>query len=281
MSLPTIAFSSWAFPGKHIDHSIDHAVEQGFTGLEVALLDPALFDGDLVPGDAAARAVAARTGGLRLSAHAPIDEISLADPDPEIRAASAGYFRRTIAACHLMGVETVVVHLTRSFRDASLPLSADEDGRAWAADVIRTLAEESADTGITLAIENIGISDRAADRDYTGLCRMIDAIALPNVGMALDIGHAHVHDHAGGGVSAAAELFGERVRHYHVHDNDGGTDQHLRVGGGTADYSALLPRWRDGFPGILAMEIFPFVETDLTEAVTASRTALTALLTPH
>ncbi|GAA2596467.1 sugar phosphate isomerase/epimerase family protein [Actinomadura fulvescens] len=277
MPLPTIAFSSWAFPGEPVDRGIDHALRHGFRALEIALLDPALFDG-LLPSDDQARAVAARTADLRLSVHAPIDQICLADPDPEIRAASADCLRRTIAAAHHMGARVVVFHLIRGTRD-ELPLSADESGRAFAADLIRPLGEEAAAAGVTLAVENIGISSRAADRDYTGLCDLVDTIGLDNVGIALDIGHAHVHDHNGGGLAAAAGLFGSRVCHYHVHDNDGTADQHLRVGGGTVDYAPLLDRWQTDFSGILAMEIFPFVETDLKEAISASQSALTELLT--
>lgn len=278
MTLPTIAFSTWAFPGEPVDRSIDHAFEHGFAALEIALLDPALFgqDGPL-PTDAQARAVAARTADMRLSVHAPINEICLADPDPEVRAASAACLRQTIASSALMGARTIAFHLIRNSRDAALPLSEDAVGRSFARDLIGPLAEDAAAAGITLAVENIGISDRAADRDYTGLCDLVDGLALDNFGIALDVGHAHVHTT---GLAEAAALFGSRICHYHVHDNDGTADQHLRVGAGNIDYACLLPQWQNGFPGILTMEIFPFVETDLDEAISASQTALTNLITP-
>jgi sugar phosphate isomerase/epimerase len=276
---PGLGFSSWAFPGESIDRSIDHMLAHQFAALEVALLDPALFGReDLIPAAGQARRVAERTAGLRVSVHAPIDQVSLADLDRGIREESVDTMRRAIEAAHLMGAEVLVCHLTRRQRVPDLPLSVDESGRAYAAEHLRDLGSAAADAGLVLAVENVGISDRAADRDYAGLCDIVDRVALGNVGITFDLGHAHVHRNRCGGVAASAELFGQRVRHYHVHDNDGTGDQHRRLGAGTIDYTALLPWWANGYTGILALEIFPFVETDLDAATLASRKTLTDLL---
>jgi sugar phosphate isomerase/epimerase len=274
-----MGFSSWAFPGEGIDRSIDHALTHQFAALEVALLDPALFGReDLIPSDDQARRVAERTAGLRLSVHAPIGQVSLADLDRGVREASVGTMRRAIDAAHLMSAEVLVCHLTRKERVPGLPLSVDESGRAYAAEHLHEIGSVAAGAGLVLAVENVGFSDHAADRDYAGLRDIVDRVALDNVGITFDLGHAHVHRDSCGGVAASADLFGRRVRHYHVHDNDGTGDQHLRLGAGTIDYTALLSWWANGYSGILAFEIFPFIETDLDAATLATRKTLTDLL---
>jgi sugar phosphate isomerase/epimerase len=279
MSLPSVGFSSWAFPGEDINYSIDHALSHRFVALEVALLDPALFNReDLIPSDDQARKVAIRTNGLRLSVHAPIDQVHLADPEPEVRKESLKTMRRAIDAAHLMNAEVVVCHLSRKTRNSNLPLSADERGRAFALDHLHDLGIAAAGANIVLGIENVGISNRAADRDYAGLCDLVDRIGLDNVGITFDVGHAHVHRDKCGGVATSAELFGSRIRHYHVHDNNGTADQHRCIGSGTIEYSSLLPTWVDGYEGIITMEIFPFIEADLEAGTLASRSTLVNLL---
>jgi sugar phosphate isomerase/epimerase len=281
MVVPTVGFSSWAFPGEPVTRSIDHALAHDFGALEIALLDPAQFDTDeLLPSDEQARAVAQRTAGMRMSVHAPILQISLADLDPAIRDTSVETMRRTIHAAHLMHAEVVVCHLSRRDRNTDVPLAVDESGRGYAAEHLRQLGAEAADAGIVLAVENVGISSRAADRDYAGLCDLVTTVGLDNVGLTLDVGHAHVHSQRCGGVGATARLFNSLTRHYHVHDNDGSADQHLRIGAGSIDFADLIPGWAAGFEGILIMEVFPFHEQDMTTATLASRDNLIDLIRP-
>ncbi len=58
-----------------------------------------------------------------------------------------------------------------------------------------------------------------------------------NVGIALDIGHAHL---TYGGVEAAFEACSKRVTQMHINDNHGTRDEHLWPGDGDVDWKAVM-----------------------------------------
>ena len=55
---------------------------------------------------------------------------------------------------------------------------------------------------------------------------------LPNVGVCLDLGHAHITV----GMAEAVATLGDRIGSVHVHDNHGLKDEHLWPGDGTIDW---------------------------------------------
>ena len=57
---------------------------------------------------------------------------------------------------------------------------------------------------------------------------------LDNIGVCLDLGHAHITV----GVAEAIATLGKRIGEVHVHDNHGIKDEHLWPGDGTIDWPA-------------------------------------------
>ena len=57
---------------------------------------------------------------------------------------------------------------------------------------------------------------------------------LTNVGVCLDLGHAHITV----GTAEAIRTLGDRIATVHVHDNHGIKDEHLWPGDGTIDWPA-------------------------------------------
>jgi len=56
---------------------------------------------------------------------------------------------------------------------------------------------------------------------------------LENVGVCLDVGHAHITV----GIVEAITALGPRIASVHVHDNHGVKDEHLWPGDGTIDWT--------------------------------------------
>jgi sugar phosphate isomerase/epimerase len=104
--------------------------------------------------------------------------------------------------------------------------------------LIRSLSASSrdaADADVTLCVENMppGVFPGSEMTDLASIVREVDH---PNVGLAIDTGHAHlVH-------SAPAETLaaGAWLRTTHVHDNHGKQDVHLPPGHGTIDWTAWV-----------------------------------------
>jgi sugar phosphate isomerase/epimerase len=79
--------------------------------------------------------------------------------------------------------------------------------------------------GVKLLIENLqGEVTKPAH-----LVEILHAGRLPDIGVCLDVGHAHLGD----GVASALEVLKPQIRSAHLHDNQGDKDAHLWPGEGT------------------------------------------------
>jgi sugar phosphate isomerase/epimerase len=79
-----------------------------------------------------------------------------------------------------------------------------------------------------------------------------DELDLPNVGICLDLGHAHMMGDAIEAIDAVSELLVAT----HVHDNHGTRDEHLPPFDGTIDWpAALIALQKIGYEGTLMLEL--------------------------
>jgi sugar phosphate isomerase/epimerase len=192
---------------------------------------------------------------------------------------------------------------------AALP-SSKELARYWATetDNLAELAGYAARRGVTIAVENrdphlweIATLARAGypaaelptfhgGMRLDRLCAQVAEIGAPNVGLTLDVGHAHLaapfwpKDLLTSVVEAAPY-----VRHVHWHDNFGRLDglseaQHDRLPNGEGDLH-LPPGWGsiplqavqgclEGYTGWLTMEIRPRYRDHYEEALATTRALL-------
>ncbi len=216
------------------------------------------------------RAVLAPTS-LRVVLHAP-DELTAGEPLHD--RAFAGLLDCAVA----VGAGVVVCHAGALPR-AEGGAAADrvEDRRLAEERALRRFAARAERCGIVLALENLAPAypapparRRLAD-SLPWVCELVRRLDSPAVGLALDLGHAHLTAQLDGaplGEQVAAAL--EEVVLFHVHDNLGlrsgpGTppgiaplrlDLHMAPGRGTVPWRALAPLLR-GHRAPLLMEIAP------------------------
>ena len=84
--------------------------------------------------------------------------------------------------------------------------------------------------GVRVTVENL--TSEAASPEH--LMMILEMAHLDNVGVCLDLGHAHITV----GVAEAIAAVGNRIAQLHVHDNHGFKDEHLWPGNGTIDWAA-------------------------------------------
>jgi len=119
----------------------------------------------------------------------------------------------------------------------------DPDDRMDAPEIGR-LADYAATRGVRLAIENVQDSMWALDRVVE---EMGDDPEKTNLGVCIDVGHAHLSRDAGREpVRAYLKRYTGQLVHLHLHDNFGSRDEHLVPGEGTLDW----PRLSDELTGI-------------------------------
>ncbi len=84
--------------------------------------------------------------------------------------------------------------------------------------------------GVRLLVENL-LSEATTPQH---LAIILEMGHLDNVGVCLDLGHAHITV----GTAEAIATFGARIVAVHVHDNHAVKDEHLWPGDGTIDWPA-------------------------------------------
>ena len=94
--------------------------------------------------------------------------------------------------------------------------------------------------GVRVLVENL-LSEPTTPEH---LLTILDLGHLDNIGVCLDLGHAHISV----GVAEAIAVFGSRIVSLHVHDNHGQKDEHLWPGDGTIEWGSV----RDGLASLKA-----------------------------
>jgi len=151
-----------------------------------------------------------------------------------------------IALGHALGAETLVLH--RESLGLTDP-SAHPDLPA-----IRRLAEVAREAGVMLALENGRDSMWALD---LVLDEIGDDPRKTNLGICIDVGHAHISQDAGRQpIRNYLERYRGQLIHLHLHDNWGKADEHLPPGAGSIDWHAVLDAVsRVGYRGPGVLEI--------------------------
>ena len=194
--------------------------------------------------------------GLRLHAiHAPMTErftgrwigpFNNASTQPLMRERAV---RETLAALGLAARVPVSVLVLHVGLPDSLTATEGENSREAARRSVETIAEAAAALGVRVALEVIpnALSTPAS------LASMVeDELDLPNVGICLDMGHAHMM----GDLVEAIETVSGSLIATHVHDNHGARDEHLPPFDGTIDWpAALIALQKVGYEGTMMLEL--------------------------
>jgi len=193
--------------------------------------------------------------GLRLhSLHAPVMErydgawinpLSIASADGAARAQAVRETEAALELARLVPVSVLVVHpgLQDSLLSRSVQNSLDAAMRS-----IEEIADIASPLGVRVALEVIPNAMSTAE----ALVNLLDRLDMPEVGVCLDFGHAHMQ----GDVIDAIETLSGVLVATHVHDNHGRRDEHLVPFEGTIDWAgALAALQKIGYDGTLMLEL--------------------------
>lgn len=149
------------------------------------------------------------------------------------------------------------------FRNLVLHMGEREDGWSlrtieYAETALEHLGAFARPLGVRLLVENLLNEPTTPEH----LAAILEAGHLPNVGVCLDMGHAHITV----GVDAAMATLGERISSVHVHDNHGDRDEHLWPGDGTIDWPAAHAALAAlAAPPALVLEPHPSLDADAAD----------------
>lgn len=158
-----------------------------------------------------------RMGASRLILHGPFLDLNPMTFDREIQKATELRYSQAYTAARELGAKKLVFH-TCFYPDAYLLIG-------WAqrtADFFQKFLEERKD--VEVVMENV------FDRNWEPLLEVKERVQSPDLGLCLDIGHAHCY--STDPVTEWAGAMAGKISHLHLHDNQGDRDAHLGLGQG-------------------------------------------------
>jgi sugar phosphate isomerase/epimerase len=191
-----------------------------------ALPDPSVLRGRVAEAGLTIHSAHGCWGGQTI--HAP--RVDLGQPEPVAHRAAVDDLKRCVDWLVAAGGTCLVVHPG----GLSGPEQADARRDALARALI-ALAGHARGTGVVLCVENMPPGVHPGSR-MADLFDLVAALDRPELGLAIDTGHAHIAATAPGETIAAGRL----LRTTHVHDNNGRQDSHLPPGLGTLDWTAWV-----------------------------------------
>ncbi len=166
---------------------------------------------------------------LKYSIHAPFMDVNIASLQEKSRLNSIEQIKDSINLANEIDAEAVVVHPgLASFLANKYFL---DDVYKCARESIKEIGEYSDDLGIMTTIENMPAFESMIYQDIHDLN---DLLVSLDMGMTLDIGHAH---HVG---YSADEMIFDSIKHIHAHDNFGDDDSHLAFGEGNIELKHII-----------------------------------------
>ena len=221
--LDQITGSNFSYQHLPFDRFLDDMVELGRERVELWGIAPQLHVPQLSREEA--RRIRRRIADRGLAVHCLTPEqviypVNVASPVPWLRESSIAMFRRAAELC--VELESSLLFLTpgRGFEDE--PTDA-----AWrrSVDAIGEIAAHAASLGVDCVLEPLQRVESNLVNDSATLTRMLDEIAAPNLGAALDTVAMAV---AGETVDEYFAALGGRIRHVHL--IDGKPNRAPRVG---------------------------------------------------
>ena len=182
---------------------------------------------------------------LKYSIHTPFMDVNIATLQDKSRINSVNQIKDSIDLANEIDAEAVVVHPgLASFLAKKYFL---DDVYKAANESIADICGYSKDLGVLTTIENMPDFDAMI---YQNINELNDFLVSLDMGMTLDIGHAH---HVG---YTPDEMIFDSIKHVHIHDNFGDDDAHLALGEGNIDLKHIINSLENkNYDGIYIIEV--------------------------
>jgi len=231
----TFGFNTY---GQSAEAAIALAADSGLGHVEIDLVRRESAIGTWTNQRAEEARKRAETAGVGLSLHTSY-RINPADQLGILRRAAVGYLKQCVALAARLGSTHLTVHLGHFPRSPHWPWARTQALQRLVVS-LETVLKVCRHNDVPLALENV-----VANQTDSATCKLGDrpgdfeaiyaALDSEYLALCLDVGHAH----AGEGIGAYVEPFGDRIACVHCHDNSGRGDEHLAIGDGTVLWSEV------------------------------------------
>jgi sugar phosphate isomerase/epimerase len=189
--------------------------------------------------------------------------LNLIDPEKSRRIDAMDEVKRALESAEQIPIQSIVLHL--GHKDDSWNVRALENSLT----AIEHLKAFAHPLGVRILLENLQNEITTPEH----LLEIVRVGHFDNVGICLDVGHAHLSaPEKNVGIDAAFELLKPRIAELHLHDNHGVKDDHLWPGTCVIDWKNIarhIATLAANTPGILEIAH----DLEASEAGIATQTA--------
>jgi sugar phosphate isomerase/epimerase len=241
-------FGAATFKGDFVAN-VARIAALGYDGVELAIRDPRLVNADEL-----ARVIADH--GLVVPAIGTgqawgEEGLSLADPDPAIRAAALARLKSHVPlAAQLNAV--IIVGLLRGIVKTGV---SHAQAMEWLIATLRDCCEIADDVGVRLALEPINRYETTLINNVAQGLELIERVGAANFGLLLDTFHMNIEEPS---IEESIRRAGARIFHFHVADSN-----RRRPGAGHLNFSSILGTlFATGYSGFVSGEFLPEPDAD-------------------
>lgn len=194
------------------------------------------------------------TTRLVLSLHAPLSDINIASVNEPIWAESIRQIEESIEQTYEFIAEICVVH-PGFFSPLSIQMP--EKAIRKAVNGLTMLCDFAADRGLRIAVENLTSANMLLGRYPDELIQLVRAVDRDNLGVCLDVAHAHTTSTLDEFLDLTTWTGGVEIIHLHASDNYGSEDLHLPLGKGSVDWAKVLNGLHAAtYSGLMVLELY-------------------------
>lgn len=248
LSTQAARFEAVAFKGG-FEGNVEKISGWGYDGVELAIRDPALIDGDEL-----LRLVAAH--GLEVPAIGTgqawgEEGLSYTDPDLAVRRAAV---ERTVS--HIPFAERAgAVIIIGLLRGLVKPGVSQAQAMDWLVSALQECCSEAGPHGVRLALEPINRYETTLINDVAQGLDLVERVGAANMGLLLDTFHMNIEEPV---IEQSIRDAGDRIFHFHVADSN-----RWYPGAGHLDFGSILAALDEtGYEGHLSGEFMPLPDAD-------------------
>ena len=255
LSTQIARFQAATFKGD-LEGNLKRIAALGYAGVELAIRDPRLVDGD-------ALLSLAQQHGLEIPAIGTgqawgEEGLSFTDPDPAVRKAAIERIKSHVP----FAARTGAVIILGLIRGIVKPGVDQDQAMAWLVEALQECSLAASPHNVKLALEPINRYETTLINDISQGMDLIDRVGADNFGLLPDTFHMNIEEPS---IEGSIRQAGDRIFHFHVADSN-----RWPPSGGHLDFRRILATLEQvGYAGYISGEFLP-----MPDAETAARESI-------
>ena len=248
LSTQAAQFEAVAFKGD-FEANAAKIASMGYDGVELAIRDPKLVDGDELERIVSAHRLVVPAIG---TGQAWGEEgLSFTDPNPAVRAAAVERTQSHIPFAARTGA-IIIIGLLRGIVKPGVDQTQAMD---WLVDALRQCCAAAQPHGVRLALEPINRYETTLVNNVAQGLELIERVGADNFGLLLDTFHMNIEEPV---MEDSVRACGDCIFHFHVADSN-----RWYPGAGHLDFESILEAlFTTGYQGFISGEFMPLPDAD-------------------